>query len=204
MAKKGKTKRSTVRSKRKPNNPREALAWLHIIADHIQESLEAYLAHKPSRWWRAHWLADTRSLWWFANAVKSYGSPENKKRLGQLLGLERARGNPGGRRKPSKSTVRALEIAAQREAKSERRKTRQGEPAPKSWKEVRRDLGDLDTSPEALRQRHRRASLARAEDDAKEFAKGFATRLKQRLDRKPQRDSEAKGRQQSQGRPVVR
>ena len=225
MAKKGKTKRSTVRSKRKPNNPREALAWLYTIADHIQESLEAYLAHKPSRGWRAHWLANTQRLWWFANAVKAYGSAENKKSLGQLLGLERGPGNPGGRRKPGKSTDRALEIAAQREAKSERRKTRQGEPALKSWKEVRRDLGDPDTSPEALRQRHRRASLVRAEDDAKEFAKGFATRLKQRLDQKPQRVGEAKarnealvekirahnrrkrrskGRRQSKGRPVVR
>ena len=36
MAKKGKTKRSTVRSKRKPENPREALACLHTVAEHIQ------------------------------------------------------------------------------------------------------------------------------------------------------------------------
>ena len=47
MAKKGKTTRSTVRSKRKPNNPREALAWLYTIADHIGETVKAYLAHKP-------------------------------------------------------------------------------------------------------------------------------------------------------------
>ena len=46
MAKKGKTTRSTVRSKRKPNNPREALAWLRTIAEHIGETFKAYMAHK--------------------------------------------------------------------------------------------------------------------------------------------------------------
>jgi hypothetical protein len=134
MAKKGKTKRSTVRSKRKPNNPREALAWLYTIADHIQESLEDYLAHKPSRGWRVQWLANTRRLWWFANAVKAYSSAENKKSLGQLLGLERGQGNPGGRRKSGRSFDLAHKISEQRETESETRKTRQGKPARRTWK----------------------------------------------------------------------
>ena len=96
MAKKGKTNRSTVRSKRKPNNSREALAWLYTIADHIQESLEAYFGAQAVGGWRAHWLANTQRLWWFANAVKAYGSAENKKSLGQLLGLEEGGATPGG------------------------------------------------------------------------------------------------------------
>ena len=221
-AKKGKIKRSTVRSKHKPNNPREALAWLYTIADHIQESLEEYLAHKPSRGWRVQWLANTRRLWWFANAVKAYGSAENKKSLGQLLGLERGQGNPGGRRKSGKSFDLARKISEQRETESETRKTRQGKPARRTWKEISREVSrDVHISDQALRQRHRRASLVRAEDDAKEFA----TRLKQHLDQKPQRVGKAKarnedlvekirahnrrkrrskGRHQSQGRPVVR
>ena len=70
-------------------------------------------------------------------------------------------------------------------------------PARRTWKEVRRDVGDLDTSPEALRQRDRRASLVRAEDEAKEFARGFATRLKQRLDQKPPPIGEAKARNEA-------
>lgn len=197
MARKSKTRRSIVRSKRKPNNPREALAWLYTIADHIQESLEEYLAHKPSRGWRVQWLANTRRLWWFANAVKTYGSAENKKSLGRLLGLEKGPGNPGGRRKPGKSLDLARKISVQRETESETRKTRQGKPARRTWKEVRRDVGDLDTSPEALRQRDRRASLVHAEDEAKEFAIGFATRLKQRLDQKPPRVGEAKARNEA-------
>ena len=84
------------------------------------------LAHKPSRGWRVQWLANTRRLWWFANAVKAYGSAENKKSLEQLLGLERGPGNPGGRRNPGKSLDLALKIAVQRETESETRKTRQG------------------------------------------------------------------------------
>ena len=139
--------------------------------------------------------------------------------------LEKGPGNPGGRRKPGKSLDLARKISVQRETESETRKTRQGKPARRTWKEVRRDVGDLDTSPEALRQRDRRASLVHAEDEAKEFAIGFATRLKPRLDQKPPRVGEAKarnearvekirahnrrkrrskGRHQSQGRPVVR
>jgi len=194
-AKKGKIKRSTVRSKRKPNNPREALAWLHTIAGHIRESLEEYLAHKPSRGLRVQWLADTRRLRWFADAVKAFLSEGNKKSLGRLLGVERGPGNLGGPRKLGKSFDLARKISEQREAKSNGRKTRQGKPARKTWKEVRQGLGDLDTSPEALRQRHRRASLVRAEDDAKEFA----ARLKQRLKQKPPRVGEAKARNATLG-----
>ena len=122
---------------------------LHHSRAH-RESLEEYLAHKPSRGWRVQWLANTRRLWWFANAVKAYGSAENKKSLGQLLGLERGPGNPGGRRKPGKSLDLARKISVQRETESETRKTRQGKPARRTWKEVRRDVGDVDTSPAGL------------------------------------------------------
>ena len=38
MAKKGKTKRPAVRSKRKPKNQTEARAWLLAIAEHIGET----------------------------------------------------------------------------------------------------------------------------------------------------------------------
>ena len=125
-AKKGKTKRSTVRSKRKPNNPKEALAWLYTIAEHIGETLKAYGAHKPSaavaddgvesyaaaRTQRDQWLSDVRRLSWFADAVKAYLSEGNKKSLGGLLGLGRGPGNPGGRRKPGKSHDLARKISA--------------------------------------------------------------------------------------------
>ena len=171
----------------------------------------------------AQWLADMRCLRWFVVAVKVYPPEENEKTLGRLLGLERGPGNPGGRRKPGKSLDLARKISAQRETKSETRKTRQGKPARTRWKEVGRDHGGM--SDQAARKRAKRASLVRAEDDAKEFAKEFATRLKQHLDQKPQRVGEAKarnenlvekirahnrrkrrskGRHQSQGRPVVR
>jgi hypothetical protein len=44
MAKKGKTARPAAR---KPENPREALAWLHTIAAHIGADIEEYEAHEP-------------------------------------------------------------------------------------------------------------------------------------------------------------
>ena len=191
-----KAKRQAERqAKGKPKNRTEALAWLSTIAEHIRASLEEYRAHKPPvpavGPLYAQWLSDRRRLGWFVGAVKVYGSAGNEKSLGRLLGLERGPGNPGGRRKPGKSLDLGREISEQRETKSETRKTRQGKPARTSWKEVGRDHGDM--SDQAARKRAKRASLVRAEEDAKEFA----ARLKRRLKQKPPRAGKAKARNEA-------
>ena len=209
MAKKGKTKRPAARSKRKPKNQTEARAWLLAIAEHIGETFRAYRAHKPpvpvadagvesyaaSRMQRDRWLSDMRCLSWFVGAVKACDPEKPGKSLGRLLGLERGPGHPGGRRKPGKSLDLAREISEQRETKSETRKTRQGNPARTGWKEVGRDRGMSD---QAARKRAKRASLVRAEDDAKEFA----ARLKQRLEQKPLPIGKAKARNEALAKEI--
>ena len=205
MAKKGKIARPAAR---KPKNPKEARAGLITVAEHVRETFKTYRAHKPSmpiagddleayvaaRARRAQWWADMRHLWGFIRAVEAYLSEGNKKRIGQHLGLERGRGNPGGR-KPGKSFDLGRKISEQRETKSETRKTKQGKPARTRWKEVGLDHGMSD---QAARKRAKRASLVRAEDDAKEFA----ARLKQHLEQKPPRAGKAKARSAAMGKKI--
>ncbi len=192
-------------AKGKPKNRTEARAWLqhhsrahpgrplrntgrtsrpYRLPDGVSLRRCAYAAHQ--------WLSDVRCLRWFADAVKAFLSEENKKSLGQFLGLEKGRGNPGGRRKSGESLELSREISEQRETKSKTRKTRQGKPARTSWKEVGRDHGDM--SDQAARKRAKRASQVRAEDEAKEFA---VARLKQRLEQKPPRVGKAKARNEA-------
>jgi hypothetical protein len=194
------------RAARKPENLKEALAWLHTIAEHVEESFKAYKAHKPPmpamppmpvtddalKFYlaavvqRAQWLSDMRRLWWFVCEVKDYSSPENEKRFGRLLGLERGPGSPRGR-KTGKSLDLNREISEQRETKSATRRTKQGKPARTRWKEVGRDHGMSD---QAARKRQKRALPYLAEEDAKEFA----ARLKQHFEQKPPQVGTAKAR----------
>jgi hypothetical protein len=187
----------------KPENPTEARGWLSTVAEHVGETLKAYRAHKlplpvedhgveayaAARMQRDQWLSDVRRLWWFVSTVKAYLSEGNKKRLGRLLGLERGPGHSGGRRKPGESVELVRQISAQRGTKSEKRKTSRGRPERRTWEEIGRDHG---MSAQAARKRVRRASLVRAEDDAKGFAEEFLARLKQRHEQKPRRAGKAK------------
>jgi hypothetical protein len=194
LAKRWATPTAAVRKPKnpsKPENPTEARAWLSTIAGHVGESLQAYRAHKLSlpvedhgveayaaeRMQRDQWLSDVRRIWWFVSTVKAYLSGGNNRSLGRLLGLERAPGRPAGQ-KPGKLSDWDRETAAQRATKSEKRKTRQGEAALKSWKEVALDLGK---TPQAVRRRVQRAAPKLAEDKAREIAAA----LKQRLEQKP-------------------
>jgi hypothetical protein len=101
-------KLSPVAAACKPENPREARAWLRTVGEHIKETLKAYGAHEPpapvagddvrsyaaARARRDQWLADRQRLWWFFRAVKVYGSKKNEKSFEQLLGLPAGRGHP--------------------------------------------------------------------------------------------------------------
>jgi hypothetical protein len=214
-ASKYKAKRQAKRqAKGKPKNPTEARAWLRTIDEHIRERLEEYRAHKPPvpavGPLYAQLLADMRRLGWFVGAVEAFLSKgnkkspglseENKKSLGRFLGLEKGPGNPGGRRKSGESVELARQISAQRETKSETRKTRQGKPAGTRWKEVGRDHGGM--SDQAARKRAKRASLVRAEDDAKESIAEFVARLKQRLEQKQPPIGKAKARNEERVKKI--
>jgi hypothetical protein len=205
MAKKGRAARPNVR---KSETPREALAVLHTVDEHIRENIKAYRAHKlpkpiagddvefyaAARGQRLLRMLILRRLRRFAEAVKVYGSARNKKSIGRLLGLERGPGRPVGS-KLGKSLDLAREISVQRETKSETRKTRKGEPARTRWKEVARNH---DMSDQAARKRAKRASQVRAEEDAKEFA----ARLKQSLEKKPPRAGKAKARSAAMAKTI--
>ena len=69
-----------------------------------------------------------KSCRWFNDAVKVYGSGENKKDLAQLFGLKTGRGLPMVQDRRNKMLEKLL-IALLRETESPTRKTRQGEPA---------------------------------------------------------------------------
>ena len=123
--------------------------------------------------------------------MKAFLSEENKKSLGRLLGLEKGRGSPGVAESPANPSNSRAKISEQRETKSKTRKTRQGEPARTSWKEVGRDHGDM--SDQAVRKRAKRASQVSCRRRVKEFA----ARLKQRLKQKPPRVGKAKARNEA-------
>ncbi len=57
----------------RPENPAEALAWLHALAEHVR----AILHEPPAPFADARYVqqfADTRYLRWFANAEEIYSS----------------------------------------------------------------------------------------------------------------------------------
>ena len=127
MAKKNRTARPTVR---KPENPREALAWLRALVKQIKKHLADYEAHET--------LADAQHLRWLAGAAAAYLSKNNKKSFEQLLGLKAGQGRP---RKPGKNYGPAYEMFLSRSTKSPTRKSKKGGSTPKSWKEVGKPYG---------------------------------------------------------------
>jgi hypothetical protein len=180
-------KLSPVAAVCKPENPKEARAWLRAIAEHIKETYEAYGAHEPpapiagdnvesyvaTRARRDQWLADRQRLWWFFRAVKVYGPKKNKKSFEQLLGLPAGQGRPLVQERRDKILKELLGIVLLR-----------GEGW--QWKEVARALGKTVPAVKKLYERE-------LPNICEALAKGIAARMK----RKPPRVGEAKARNEA-------
>jgi hypothetical protein len=123
--------------------------------------VESYVA---ARGRRVQWLADMRRLWWFADAVKVYGSGKNKKSLEQLLGLKAGRGHPVVQDRRNKILEKLLKIVLLLEPRGP---TRRGKPARPSWKEIGRAC---DMTPQAAKRLVERELPNLPEALAKEIA----------------------------------
>jgi hypothetical protein len=199
-------KLSPVAAACKPENPREARAWLRTIAEHIKETYEAYGAHEPpapvagddvrsyavARARRDQWLADRQRLWWFFRAVKVYGSKKNKKSFEQLLGLPAGQGHPVVQERRNEILQKLLDIILLLEPRGPTRKAPQGQPARPGWKTISAICGMTVPAAKNLYQRE-------LSNFNEALAKGIAARLGQ----KPSRIGEAKARSAALGKEIA-